>query len=114
MRAFGLRVVAASMAWTAFAAAAQTVTAPPRPPGFSLVRPVAGMPPQSMHDSGEKEHKYVHPDATRDDSIPTASASSGTAAGTASSADTGGKGTGPAREMGDKGASSYFYDRGKK
>ena len=114
MRTVGLRLAAAGIALAALAAAAQTVAPPPRPPGFSLVRPVAGMPPQAMRDAGEKEHKYVHPDATHDDSIPAASAAAaaptGKAAGTAGT-DTGGNGTGPGRETGDKGASSFFYDR---
>jgi hypothetical protein len=112
MRAVGLRLAAAGIAFTALAAPAQTVVPPPRPPAFSLVRPVAGMPPQAMHDGGEKEHKYIHPDATRDDSIPTGSAAAGAPTGAAAAtADTGGSGTGPAREIGDKGASSFFYER---
>lgn len=112
MRAVGLRLAAAAIAFTAVAASAQTVVAPPRPPAFSLVRPVAGMPPQAMQDGGEKEHKYVHPDATRDDSIPGGSAAAAAPTGAAAAAgETGGKGTGPAREIGDKGASSFFYER---
>ena len=111
MRAIGWRLAAAGTAFTALAAQAQTVAPPPRPPAFSLVRPVAGMPPQAMQDGGEKEHKYIHPDATHDDSIPAASAASGVPTRAAAAADTGGKGTGPAREIGDKGASSFFYDR---
>ena len=114
MRALGPRLAAAGIAWLALAAAAQTVTPPPRPPGFALVRPVAGIPPKVMHDFGEKEHKYAHPDATRDDSIAAAAPAASGPAARAAATDTGGKGTGPAREMTDKGASSFFYDKRKK
>ena len=113
MRTLGLRLAAVGIAWMACAAPAQTVTAPPRPPGFALVRPVAGIPPKEMHDFGEKEHRYARPDATHDDSIPVAGPAAGTAAAAAAATDSGGKGTGPARETGGKGASSYFYERRK-
>jgi hypothetical protein len=122
MRAWGnLLIAGATIASVHLAASAQTVTAPPRPPGFTMVRPMAGMqPPEAKRYIGTEAHRYQHPDAIRDDTLqPTAAAPGRDARGPASTtaqsapADLGGSGTGPKRELTDKGASSYFYDHGK-
>jgi hypothetical protein len=124
----GLALVAAVL--LASAAHAQTVKAPPLPPGSNLVRVDPG-----VNDDERKRHVRAHhhkfhhgKDFTRDDSVhghesevaargtPTGAGAAGGAAAAGRAAGTvpHGAGTGPAREKTDKGASGYFYGNDKK
>jgi hypothetical protein len=111
-----------AVAWSASVALAQTVVAPPLPPGSNLVRPDPGMnEPERKRAIRAHHNKFHHGrDYTRDDSIypmtvqatgparagqPAAAALGAGAAGTVQD----GKGTGPGREKTDRGASGWFY-----
>lgn len=120
---FRLALVAAAL--LAGVAQAQTVKAPPLPPGSHLVRLDPGMSePERKRAVRAHHHKFHHgKDFTRDDSVHGheseavarggSPASAGGAMGHAGTVPHG-AGTGPAREKTDKGASGYFYGNDKK